>query len=89
MADLSTSPPVSWHYFLTFAVLLYRGAMAILLSAFHALPSLQRRRLLEEEAIADPRLTRLLGRPRVLGMGLEFWNQLLLLVLVVLVWPLH
>ena len=89
MADLSSSPPSSWHYFLTLAVLLYRGAMAILLSAFHALPSLQRRRLLEEEAIADARLTRLLEQPRALGMGLEFWNQLLLLVLVILVWPLH
>ena len=89
MADISGTSSPSWHYLLTLSVLLYRGSMAILLSAFHALTSVQRRRLLEEEAIADARLSRLLEEPRALGMGLEFWNQLLLLVLVVLLWPLH
>jgi CBS domain containing-hemolysin-like protein len=63
--------------------------MVVLLSAFHAMPSLQRRRLLEEEAISDLRLAALLERPRALGMTLGFWNQVLLLVLVGLLWPSH
>ncbi|WLT32355.1 hemolysin family protein [Geothrix sp. PMB-07] len=87
MADPGSSSPFSWCLYAALAVLIYRGGTAILLSAFHALPSLQRRRLLEEEAIADPRLAALLERPRALGMGLEFWNQVLLLLLVLLLWP--
>jgi len=87
MADSGGSAPQTWYLFAALAVLTYRAAMVILLSAFHAMPSLQRRRLLEEEAIADPRLAALLERPRGLGMGLGFWNKLLLLVLVVLLWP--
>lgn len=63
--------------------------MAILLAAFHALSSVQRRRLLEEEAIPNALLTGLLERPHVLGMGLNLWNQSLLAVLLMLVWPLH
>jgi CBS domain containing-hemolysin-like protein len=70
-------------------VLIYRGLMAILLAAFHAIPSLQRRLLLEEGTIADTRLVGLLERPRALGMGLAFWNQVLLLALFVLLWPLR
>ncbi len=87
MADSGGSAPPTWFLFAALAVVLYRCAMAILLSAFHALPSLQRRRILEEETITDPQLAELLERPRALGMGLEFWNQLLLLVLVTLLWP--
>ncbi|WP_291272427.1 hemolysin family protein [Geothrix sp.] len=60
-----------------------------LLSAFHAMPSVQRRRLLEEGSVEDPRLATLLERPRTLGMGLEFWNQVLLLILLGLLWPFH
>ncbi len=89
MADSGGSAPQTWYLFAALAVLIYRSAMAILLSAFLAMPSLQRRRLLEEEAITDSRLAKLLERPRTLGMGLEFWNQVLLLVVVVLVWPVH
>jgi CBS domain containing-hemolysin-like protein len=89
MSDSGGSAPSSWFLFAAVAVVLYRGAMGILLSAFHALPSLHRRRLLEEGAIADSRLVFLLERPRVLGMGLAFWNQVLLLGLVVLLWPVH
>jgi CBS domain containing-hemolysin-like protein len=89
MADTGGTASPSWFLVAALAVLLYRGAMATLLAAFHAMPSLQRRRLLEEEAIADLRLAGLLERPRVLGMGLAFWNQVLLLVLVVLLWPVH
>ena len=89
MADSGGSAPQTWYLYAALAVLTYRAAMVILLSAFHAMPSLQRRRLLEEEAIADPRLATLLEHPRGLGMGLGFWNKLLLLVLLVLLWPAH
>jgi CBS domain containing-hemolysin-like protein len=63
--------------------------MALLLAAFHAMPSLHRRRLLEEESITDPRLVALLERPAALGLGLSFWNQLLLLGLAAVLWPLR
>jgi CBS domain containing-hemolysin-like protein len=89
MADSGGSTPHTWFLYAAFAVLIYRAAMAILLSAFHAVPSLQRRRLLEEESIADPRLADLLGRPQALSMGLGFWNRLLLLLLVALLCPFH
>ena len=89
MADSGGSAPPTWYLYAALAVLIYRGLMAILLAAFHAIPSLQRRLLLEEGTIADPRLAGLLERPRALGMGLAFWNQVLLLVLVVLLWPIH
>ncbi len=89
MADSGVTAPSSWLLFAALAVLIYRAAMAALLLAFHAMPSLQRRRLLEEEAIADPRLASLLERPRALGMGLGLWNQLLLLLLMALLWPFH
>ena len=68
-------------------VLIYRAVMAALLEAFHALPSLQRRRLLEEDAIEDPLLARLLGRPHALGLALSLWNQSLLVLLLSLAWP--
>ncbi|MDP1830436.1 MAG: hemolysin family protein [Geothrix sp.] len=89
MADSGGSASHSWLLFIALAVLVYRAAMSALLSAFHAMPSLQRRRLLEEGAIADPRLAALLERPRALGMGLGFWNQALLLLLMALLWPFH
>lgn len=71
------------------ALLIYRGVMAALLAAFHGLSSVQRRRLLEEEAIADPLLAGLLARPHVLGMGLGLWSQALLALLLVFIWPFH
>ena len=89
MSDPGGSAPPTWYLFATLAVLAYRASMVILLSAFHAIPSLQRRRLLEEETLTDPRLVALLERPRALGMGLAFLNQLLLLALVLLLWPLR
>jgi putative hemolysin len=88
MADPAISPTPTWLLFAVLAVLLYRCAMAILLTAFHTLPSLQRRRLLEEEAILDPRLAALLAHPRSMGMALRLWNQALLLALAALAWPL-
>jgi CBS domain containing-hemolysin-like protein len=82
-----SAPPSSWLLFSAVLVLLYRSTLTALLSAFHAMPSLHRRRLLEEAAIADPQLAELLERPRALGMGLELWTRILLLALVLLVWP--
>jgi CBS domain containing-hemolysin-like protein len=87
MPDPGGSAPPTWLLLAALAVLIYRGAIAVLLASFHAMPSLQRRRLLEEGTIPDPRLAALLERPRALGMGLGFWNRVLLLVLVALLWP--
>ena len=63
--------------------------MASLLEAFHALPSIQRRRLLEEEAIQDPLLAKLLERPHAMGLGITLLNQVLLVLLVGLLWPMQ
>lgn len=63
--------------------------MASLLEAFHALPSIQRRRLLEEEAIQDPLLARLLEQPHAMGLGITLLNQVLLVILVILLWPMQ
>ncbi len=49
MTESGGIAPPTWFLLAALAVGLYRCAMAILLSAFHALPSLQRRRLLEED----------------------------------------
>jgi len=70
-------------------VLVYRAAMASLLEAFHALPSIQRRRLLEEESIQDPLLARLLEQPHAMGLGITLLNQVLLVILVSLLWPMQ
>lgn len=69
-------------------LLIYRAGMTTLLAAFHSLSSVQRRRLLEEEAIADPLLAGLMARPQRLGMSLGLWSQLLLALLLLLIWPL-
>lgn len=89
MSDPAISVIPSWLPVATGLLLVYRGIMACLLEAFHALPSLQRRRLLEEEAIADPLLARLMARPHALGLGIALWNQALLVVLLVLLFPVH
>lgn len=60
--------------------------MASLFAALQALPSLHRRRMLEEGAIRDPRLAELMESPHVLGMGLTLWNQALLALVVVTGW---
>jgi putative hemolysin len=70
-------------------VVLYRAAMASLLEAIHALPSIQRRRLLEEESIQDPKLETLLERPYRLALGLTLFNQALLVFLLALLWPMR
>jgi putative hemolysin len=70
-------------------VLVYRAALASLLEAFHALTSIQRRRLLEEEAIQDPLLARLLEQPHAMGLGIQLLSQVLLATLVILLWPMQ
>lgn len=87
MTDPGSSTPSHWLLVAAGLLLAYRLTLVALLAAFHALPSLQRRRLLEEGAIANPRLAALLERPRILGMGLEFAVQLLLLAFLALLWP--
>jgi len=71
------------------ALLIYRAGMATLLAAFHSLSSVQRRRLLEEEAIADPLLAGLMARPHMLRMSLGLWSQVLLALLLLFIWPFH
>lgn len=89
MTESGGSAPPSWLLLAALAVLVYRVGTTALLAAFHTMPSLQRRRLLEEESVPDPRLAALLEHPRALGMGLEFWNRMLLLALLALLWPFH
>ncbi len=84
----SASPFPSWLLTSVGLVVVYRAVMATLLGAFHALTSLHRRRLLEEEGIPNPLLAELLARPLVLGQGVTFWNQILLVLLTGLVLPL-
>lgn len=87
MNDPGSSDPSHWLLVAAGLILAYRLTLVALLAAFHAMPSLQRRRLLEEGAIAHPGLAALLERPRILGMGLEFAVQLLLLGFLALLWP--
>jgi len=89
VTDPASSAPGPWLTALILIVLLYRALMAGLLEAFHALPSIQRRRLLEEESIGNRLLARLLEKPHALGLGLSLWNQALLVILLTLVWPLR
>lgn len=78
-----------WHAAGLILVLVYRAAMASLLEAFHALPSLQRRRLVEEESIPNPLLARLLEEPHAMGLGVTLVNQVLLVTLVLMLWPMQ
>jgi len=89
VSDPAGSTIPTWLPAATGALILYRGLMACLLEAFHALSSLQRRRLLEEEAIPNPLLARLLEKPHALGLGIALWNQSLLVLLLILLWPVH
>ncbi len=89
MTDPSSSTIHLWLGLAVAALLVYRAAMATLLAAFHSLSSVHRRRLLEEEAIADPLLAGLMARPHRLGMSLGLWSQLLLAILLLFIWPFH
>ena len=87
MTEPASSDPSAWLVAGIVLVLLYRAVIAALLEAFHALPSLQRRLMLEEEAVADPLLAKLLARPQALGLGLALWSETLLVLLLIRVWP--
>ena len=90
MNDPSGGPThFTWLAAAFLLVLAYRAVMAALLAAFHGLPSLQRRRLLEEGSVRDHLLAGLLEEPLLLGLGLGLWNQLLLVLLLGLAWPLR
>jgi len=89
VTEPASSDPSTWLVAIIVLVLIYRAAMATLLEAFHALPSLQRRRLLEEDAIGNPLLAKLLAKPHALGLALSLWNQALLVLLLSLAWPLR
>lgn len=80
----------SWPFWVGAALLLlglYRGLVSAMLAAYNALPSLQRRLLLEEQAFRHARLAHLLAQPRLLGLALRFWNALLLALLFLAAWP--
>ena len=83
----SSSPWTFWVGAALVALAAYRALISILLAAYNALPSLQRRVLLEEEAFRHPRLAHLLAQPRLLGMALRLWSVLLLALLFLAAWP--
>jgi len=87
VTEPASSDPSTWLVAGIVIVLLYRAVIAALLKAFHLLPSLQRRRLLEEDAVRDPLLADLLTRPNALGLGLSLWSETLLVLLLSLAWP--
>jgi putative hemolysin len=87
VTEPASSDPSTWLVAGIVIVLLYRAVISALLKAFHLLPSLQRRRLLEEDAVRDPLLADLLARPNALGLGLSLWSETLLVLLVSLAWP--
>lgn len=64
----------------------YRATIVAAQAALQALPSIQRRRMLEESTFGDGLLSRLVERPQALGMGLGFWSLLLLLAVLGLGW---
>ena len=88
MSDPSSSSPLAfWVGAALLALAFYRTLVSILLAAYNALPSLQRRVLLEEAAFQHPRLAHLLVQPRLLGMALRLWSALLLALLFLAAWP--
>lgn len=88
MTDPSSSSIIPfWVGAALLLLALYRALMVSLLAAYNALPSLQRRLLLEEEAFRHARLAELLSHPRLLGLSLRFWNALLLALLFLAAWP--
>ncbi len=76
----------TWILFAFAAGVVYRALLSCLLEAFHALPSIQRRRLLEEEHGFHPGLLRLLEDPFQFGLSLSLWNRILLVLLLGLAW---
>ena len=62
MNEPASSDPSTWLVAGIVLVLVDRAVMAVLLEAYHALPALQRRRLLEEYARQKTLLDRLHGQ---------------------------
>ncbi len=83
------SPHLAWLAVALALTVAYRAGVAVLIAAFRGLPSIQRRRLLEEGAVPDRRLAALLADPQSFGLGLGLWNQLLLVLALGLAWPLR
>lgn len=88
MTDPSSSSSFAfWTGAALVLLAIYRALMSVLLAAYNALPSLQRRVLLEEEAFRHARLAHLLAQPRVFGLALRLWSALLLALLFLAAWP--
>ncbi len=68
---------------------MYRALLCCFLEAFHALTSLQRRLLVEEDDRLNPTLGKLLEHPHALGLGVALFNHILLVLLMLMAWPLH
>lgn len=83
-----SDPGSVWLLLLLLLVAGYRVVVVSAQSALQALPSIQRRRMLEEGAFGEGRLAMLLARPLALGLGLGFWSLLLLLAVLGLGWSL-
>ncbi len=81
-----SSQPLAWLVLVLILLVAYRAAVVAAQAAFQALPSIQRRRLLEESAFGEGLLGRLLERPQALGLGLGIWSQTLLLAVLGLGW---
>lgn len=81
-----SSQSLAWLVLVLILLVAYRAAVVAAQAAFQALPSIQRRRLLEESAFGDGLLGRLLERPQALGLGLGIWSQVLLLAVLGLGW---
>jgi len=81
-----SSQSLAWLVLVLILLVAYRAAVVAAQAAFQALPSIQRRRLLEESAFGEGLLGRLLERPQALGLGLGIWSQTLLLAVLGLGW---
>lgn len=79
----------AWVIILFCLLLAYRSIIATLLEAFHALSSLQRRMLLEDDSIGDPDLENELEKPHGFGLGIAIWQQITLVCLMGLIWPFY
>lgn len=89
MNTASDLPIANWLPLLLVPLLLYRALLCCFLEAFHALTSLQRRLLVEEDDHLNPQLADLLERPHALGLGIALFNHILLVLLMLMAWPLH
>jgi CBS domain containing-hemolysin-like protein len=74
------------QFLLIALAVVYRAAVNTLLCALQALPSLHRRLLLEE-TLGESLSPEALERPQALNMALMLWNQTLLVLLLILLWP--